>query len=332
MKTSPRAQRLLGRPVVEAGAVPGYEAIFNAGLLHHVGVYHLFARGIRTGYRRNPRGEGPRFLDYVSDVLVFESVDGLAYQFKYVIAQAGVDGSSSFEDPRVQRVHSEGGDHVVMTFTHLLPDDGEHPWRIGMRELVYRAGRFSVDPSIGGIIGPGGIPNKDGVVFNLADAKVALLHRVYPSVQVAIFDSLNQMTSADGAYWREHMVEINRHTIIVPARSALGVGAGAPPVLSEAGPILFFHERRADGSYTMNVALLDARNGRVVARLDEPLLEPELPWEREGDSAQGVVFVEGAHRRDDGTIYLTYGAGDRSVGAAVVEERHLLEALEAAAR
>jgi len=43
-----------------------------------------------------------------------------------------------------------------------------------------------------------------------------------------------------------------------------------------------------------------------------------------------VVFVQGAHRRDDGTIYLTYGAADRAVGAAVVDERQLLKALAAA--
>ncbi|MEP7059454.1 MAG: hypothetical protein ABI828_01875 [Actinomycetota bacterium] len=68
---SVRATRLLERPVIEAGSAPGYAPIFNAGLLMHDGSYHVFARGIREGYRRNP-GEGPRFLDYVSDVLVFE--------------------------------------------------------------------------------------------------------------------------------------------------------------------------------------------------------------------------------------------------------------------
>jgi predicted GH43/DUF377 family glycosyl hydrolase len=90
--------------------------------------------------------------------------------------------------------------------------------------------------------------------------------------------------------------------------------------------LLFFHERRGDGSYTINVALLDAATGRVVAKLPEPLLEPELEWERAGD-VENVVFVQGAHRREDGTIYLTYGAADRCVGAATVPEDQLLAAL-----
>jgi len=57
--------------------------------------------------------------------------------------------------------------------------------------------------------------------------------------------------------------------------------------------VLFFHERRADGSYTMNVALLDELTGRVLTRLAEPVLQPELAWERAGDGNE-LVFVQGA--------------------------------------
>ena len=85
---SPLATRLSHRPVVEARAVPGYDPIFNAGLLVHEGTYHLFARGVRDGYHPNP-GEGPRFLDYVSDILVFTSTDGINYSFGYVLATLG---------------------------------------------------------------------------------------------------------------------------------------------------------------------------------------------------------------------------------------------------
>ena len=45
----------------------------------------MFARGVRDGYHPNP-GEGPRFLDYVSDILVFTSTDGINYSFGYVLA------------------------------------------------------------------------------------------------------------------------------------------------------------------------------------------------------------------------------------------------------
>jgi predicted GH43/DUF377 family glycosyl hydrolase len=89
---------------------------------------------------------------------------------------------------------------------------------------------------------------------------------------------------------------------------------------------MFFHERLADGAYVIKAALMDPATGRVIAALDRPVLEPELSWERRGD-VDNVLFVQGAHRRGDGTIYLTYGAADQAVGAALVSERALLAAL-----
>jgi predicted GH43/DUF377 family glycosyl hydrolase len=60
--------------------------------------------------------------------------------------------------------------------------------------------------------------------------------------------------------------------------------------------------------------------------LPDPILVPELEWEVDGD-VPNVVFVQGAHRLSYGTIYLTYGAADRAVGAAVIDEAPLLAAL-----
>ena len=324
----PLATRLSHKPVVEARAAPGYDPIFNAGLLVHDGIYHLFARGVREGYRPNP-GDGPRFLDYVSDVLVFESADGIKYDFRYVLAASGDHGAHSFEDPRVQRVRSGGDVQVVMTYTNLPPIGGVEPWRIGVHRLIFEDGRFHIDGSSGRVIGPEGIGNKDAVIFNLADDRVALMHRIHPNMQVAVFDSLDAMWHADTIYWDDHLANLETHTILAPSPGAFSVGAGAPPVPTRDGLLLFFHERRGDGSYTVNVALLDAATARVLARLPEPLLEAELPWERAGD-VENVVFVQGAHRREDGTIYLTYGAADRCVGAATVPEDQLLAALDAA--
>ncbi len=330
-ETTHRARRLSDRPVVASGSAPGYDPVFNAGLLFHDGRYHVFARGVRSGYRLNP-GEGPKFLDYISDILVFDSRDGLHYDFGYVLASAGVHAvdAQALEDPRVQRVRNGSGEHVVMTYTHL-PADASEPWRIGVHRLDYeaQADRFLLDEGSGRLIGPDGIANKDAVLFNLADGRIAMLHRIHPNIQVATFDSLEHLFDADGAYWETHLAEIEHHTIIAPSPGAFAVGAGAPPILTPEGFILLFHERRADGAYTVNAALLDAGTGRTISRLIEPILEPELPWEREGD-VNNVVFVQGAHRRDDGTIYMTYGAADRAVGAAVVSERHLLAALAAA--
>jgi predicted GH43/DUF377 family glycosyl hydrolase len=317
-----RAHRLADQPVVDCGVVPGYGPIFNAGLFVHEGTYHLFARGIREGYFRND-GPGPRFCDYISDILVFTSSDGLVYEFGYVLAEADVNGIWSYEDPRVQLVTSGGSNHIVMTYTRLPAPDSGQPWQIGANLLTFDGTRFHVDHASARRLGPETLPNKDALVFNLGDGRVALMHRLHPNVQVAVFDDLAQLWDADDAYWAQHLADLEAHTIICPTPGALGVGAGAPLIDTEAGLLMFFHERNAEGVYTMNVALLDRHTAKVTAMLSDTLMVPELLWEREGD-VDNVVFVQGAHRRDDGTIYLTYGAADRCVGAAAVNEAELL--------
>jgi predicted GH43/DUF377 family glycosyl hydrolase len=322
-------RRLSERPVVEFGAVPGYGPIFNAGVIDVEGTYHLFARGVRDGYVRN-HGPGPRYLDYISDVLVFTSDDGLGYRFQQMLAAGSPDGVHSIEDPRVQRVLSNGTEHVMMTYTHLPDPVSGRPWQVGMHRLAYADGRFELNRTSGRIVGPAGLPDKDAVVFNLSDGRVAMIHRIHPDMQLAVFDSLEELAEAGDDYWDEHVRELDRHTLIRPSPGAFGVGAGAPPIATDDGLLLFFHERNADYQYTINAALLDDRTGAVIAALGEPILRPELEWERSGD-VDDVVFVQGAIPRADGSIYLTYGAADRCIGAASVDRAELVGALLAAA-
>jgi predicted GH43/DUF377 family glycosyl hydrolase len=318
-------QRAGSEPVVPAGSIPGYGPIFNAGLLHHDGQFHLFARAVRDTYVGNT-GPGPRFINYVSDIAVFESDDGIEYEFAYLLARAGDFGVDCFEDPRVQIIHSRGRDHHVMTYTNL-PTDDQEPWRVGAHQLTHDGERFHLDPDTGTLLGPDGVQDKDAVLWNLADGRVAFLHRIHPNMQVAIFDDLEHLWNAGPDYWDRHLAELEQHTIIRPSNGALGIGAGAPPIKTSEGLLLFFHERRADGVYTMNLALLDHNTGRPISLLPQALLVPELDWEIEGD-VNNVVFVQGAHLQSDGdTIYLVYGAADRHVGAATASAAHLLALL-----
>ena len=329
MSRSVAVRRLRDTPVVEFGSVPGYGPIFNAGVICVDGTFHLFARGVREGYERN-RGQGARFLDYVSDVLVFTSDDGLEYRFQQVLASGSPDKVCSFEDPRVQRVRSGGVEHVMMTYTNLPAPDSGQPWRVGVHRLVYADGRFALNRNSGRVVGPEGVPDKDAVLFNLRDGRVAMIHRIHPDMQLAVFDSLDELYDAGDDYWDEHLRELDRHTVVRPGPGALGVGAGAPPVRTKAGLLLFYHERTSVPEYTLRVALLDDETGRVAGLLPEPILRPELPWECAGD-VNDVVFVQGAVPLADGTIYLTYGAGDRCIGAASVDTEEVVGALLAAA-
>lgn len=322
-------RRVSELPIVPAGAVPGYGPIFNAGAIHHDGLFHLFARGVRDGYRRNENAS-PRFLDYVSDVLVFTSSDGRSYAFQQVLATSSPQTVHCYEDPRVQRVRSGDDEQVVMSYTNLPPPESGRPWRVGVHRLGYEDGRFFLNRTSGRVIGPEGEPDKDAVLFNLRDGRVGLIHRIHPNMQLAVFESLDELWSSSPAFWDDYMHDLDRHTIIEPSDGALGVGAGAPPVATDEGLLLFFHEREANGHYTTRVALLDDETGRVKSALPEPIMRPSLAWERSGDVDE-VVFVQGAVAQADGTIYLTYGAADRHVGAATVDAADVLAALRAVA-
>jgi predicted GH43/DUF377 family glycosyl hydrolase len=320
-------RRVSDVPIVAAGSVPGYGPIFNAGVIHHDGRFHLFARGVRHGYRRNA-GEGPRFLNYISDVLVFTSRDGCSYDFQQILAESSPDEVHCYEDPRVQRVATPDGERIVMSYTNLpAPESGE-PWRVGVHRLRYADGRFSLNRTSGRVIGPAAEPDKDAVLFNLRDGRVGLIHRIYPNIQLALFDTLDHLWHAGPGYWDEHMRKLELHTILEATEGALGIGAGAPPIATADGLLLFFHEREGNGHYTTRVALLDDETGRVLSVLREPIMRPLLSWERSGD-VDDVVFVQGAVAQPDGTIYLTYGASDRHVGAATLEAAPLLAALAA---
>jgi beta-1,2-mannobiose phosphorylase / 1,2-beta-oligomannan phosphorylase len=322
-------RRVAETPIVPFGAVPGYGPIFNAGAVHHDGLFHLFARGVRDHYRLNA-SSGARFLDYVSDLLVFTSADGRTFEFQQVLVAAEPDGVYSYEDPRVQRVNSASGEQFVVSYTNLPPPESNEFWRIGVHRLAYADGRFSLEEGSGRIIGPPGEPDKDAVIFNLRDGRVALIHRIYPDMQLAVFDSLEDLWEAPVGYWEAHMANLAEHTIIRPVKTSLGVGAGAPPIDTDDGLLLLYHERDGHERYVTRAALLDPETGRLRSALAEPIMRAELDWERDGD-VNNVIFVQGAIPRPDGSIYMTYGAADRNVGAAYVDAAELLRALRAAA-
>jgi predicted GH43/DUF377 family glycosyl hydrolase len=326
---SVNVRRVRDQPVVDFGSVDGYGPIFNAGAMYQDGRFHLFARGVHDRYRRN-QGAGARFLDYISDVLVFVSDDGCSYEFQQVLAESSADGIYSYEDPRVQRVQTPDGERIVMSYTNLPAPETKKFWRIGVHNLAYEGDRFTLNDTSGRVVGPEGEPNKDAVIFNLRDGRVALIHRIYPNMQLAVFDTLDDLRDAPAGYWEEYMTDLDRHTIIRPSETSLGVGAGAPPVATEDGLILLYHERDGNEHYTTRVALLDDETGQVKSMLPEPIMRPELEWERVGD-VQNVVFIQGAIPQPDGTIYVTYGAADRCIGASTMSTDELLDALRAAA-
>ncbi len=108
------------------------------------------------------------------------------------------------------------------------------------------------------------------------------------------------------------------------------VGAGAPPIKTKEGWLLLYHgvgKEKGKRRYCAGAALLDKKEPwQLIAKLNEPILEPKEWYETKGDVAN-VVFPTGAfvHKKK---LYVYYGAADKYCCLATCELRELLEKFE----
>jgi predicted GH43/DUF377 family glycosyl hydrolase/lysophospholipase L1-like esterase len=97
---------------------------------------------------------------------------------------------------------------------------------------------------------------------------------------------------------------------------------GPPPILTDKGIVVLYNGKNATGggdpalgasAYAAGEALFDARDPKhLVAQTDQPVLKPELPYEKTGQYAAGTTFAEGLvffH----GKWFLYYGCADSLV-------------------
>lgn len=101
---------------------------------------------------------------------------------------------------------------------------------------------------------------------------------------------------------------------------------GPPPVLTAKGIVVLYNGKNAPqggdpalgpNAYAAGEALFAADDpAKLLARTDEPVFKPELPFEKTGQYAAGTTFTEGLvwfH----GRWFLYYGCADSMVGVAV---------------
>ncbi len=103
------------------------------------------------------------------------------------------------------------------------------------------------------------------------------------------------------------------------------IGAGAEPIETDAGWLCLYHGA-ADGRYCLAALLLDKDDpAKVIARSDEPILEPTAPYEIEG-FVNAVVFTNG-QVIDGDRLIVYYGAADRVTCAATASISAILDSL-----
>lgn len=183
-----------------------------------------------------------------------------------------------------------------------------------------------------GVITPYHASDKDVVLFpERVKGRYAVLHRPanwigpgYPAARPSIWFAF-----LDGLPGRMY-----GHRVVMQPREdweAKKLGAGPPPIRTEAGWLLIYHGVDWDHIYRAGAALLDPDEPwRVIARTRDPILEPEEPYEVEGD-VPNVVFPEGAVVMGK-ELWVFYGGADKVCCVAKAPLDALLDRLLSAGR
>ena len=288
-------------PVLVPNPDNAWEAVnvFNPSVVVHNGLFHMHYRA--QGY------------DYVSRIGYAVSKDGISWNRlqQPVLSPSGDVDARGVEDPRV----TELGGRFYMAYTAFdkhsqFPDIGTAP--LGVTPMYAVSDNLITWETLGPVV-----QNEDNKDHALFPAKIGgrfvTFHRRPPSIWLAF--------SHDMLSWEDHAEILSPRPGLWDGKR---VGAGGPPIETDAGWLVLYHGYDDEHVYCMGVALLDKDDPtKVLKRPEASILEPRTAWELRGD-VPNVVFGC-ANPVVDGTVYLYYGGADRVVGLATANLEALLE-------
>ncbi len=306
-------------PIVLPVEENGWEAwqTFNPGVIMLKDKVHFLYRAIgedgisRLGYASSSDGfkVDERLLHPV-----YEHRRGHFVLNCYSFASGGSFGGA--EDPRIAQINEE--DTLYMTYTAC--DDGLRVGFTSIKVKDFLNKNWKWRPAV--LISPPGETHKNWVIFpDRINGKYAILHTISPQIGVAYFDNLefdgntyiksNFSGTCDGCSWEGYVR-----------------GAGAPPLKTKYGWLVFYHalEKNDSGKYKVGAILLDLNDPtKILYRSQKPILEPEEIYENEGFKP-GIVYVSGAVVKD-GKLLIYYGGADTYVNLAYADLEEFLQNL-----
>ena len=216
--------------------------------------------------------------------------------------------SFGIEDCRVASM----GDDYYLTFTEVSP--------FGVGVGLMQTKDWKNFERRGMIFPP---HNKDCAIFNeKRNGKYYALHR--PSSPELGGNYIWLAQSPDLLHWGNHRcIAMSRPGMWDSAR----VGAGAAPIRTDSGWLEIYHGANKDNRYCLGVLLLDLNDpSRVIARSNEPIMEPIAPYEQTGFFGN-VIFTNGQIVEGD-RIKIYYGASDEVICGAELSISEILSGLK----
>lgn len=225
-------------------------------------------------------------------------------------------GNSGCEDPRLTKI----GDTIYMCYTAF---DGKDPPRVAFTSITaddFDNHRWNwTKPTL---ISPPGLDDKDAALFpRKIGGKYWFLHRLGSDIWLDSVQDLN----FDGT-----TKFLGGKVLMRPRDSewdSKRIGGTSPPIETKYGWLLFYHGiSRRTGHYNVRAALLDLKDPTLVLyRTHDPLLEPDMPYEKVG-VVPNVVFPCGAVMMKN-ELYVYYGGADKFVGVATLDMEVIVEGL-----
>ena len=168
--------------------------------------------------------------------------------------------------------------------------------------------------------------DKDIILFpKKINGKFAMLHRIWPGIQIVYFDDWNDLTSE---FWAAYLMKLTDYIVLEPTDifEINYIGAGCPPIETEFGWLLIYHGVQSTSTgfvYHAKAALLQLdKPEMVLSKLPYPLFSPTKKWEIEGE-VDNVVFPTG-HALFGNDLYIYYGAADKYIAVARMNLHELL--------
>lgn len=293
-----KLRRLSDQPILLPKSENEWEkaAVFNAAAIYDNGLFHMI-------YRASDIGPHSRFGQYVSRLGYAVSKDGINFMRldKPVMTNDTEQELRGVEDPRIVKI--DGVYYMMYTGYGGRTEDDFRICLATSRNLIEWEKKGVVLDE----------PNKDASLFpEKIGGRFVMLHRRYPNIWVAFSDDLKT--------WYDHTVIMEP---ISGSWDCVKIGIAGPPIKTKDGWFLIYHGVDEYNVYRLGAALLDLSDPtKVLARQKEPILEPELEWEKNG-YVPNVVFSCGHAVKDD-TIYVYYGGADTVIGVAVLDIKDIV--------
>jgi predicted GH43/DUF377 family glycosyl hydrolase len=337
----PFARPAEGNPVVK----PNQESVFTDPMTNtpvHWEALHTFnpAAIVKDGkvvllYRAEDDSGTMEIGNHTSRLGMAESADGVHFRrlaepvfFPGEDDQKVREWPGGVEDPRL--VESEDGTYVL-TYTQW----NRHIARLAVatsRDLVHwtKHGPAFQD-ALGGKYAARWSKSA-GIVTRLDETKGRLMATEIGAKYWMYWGegTMYLATSTDLIHWRPVENEKGELQALLAPRtgrfdSSFPEG-GPPPVRTKDGIVLIYNGRNAAkggdpklgaSAYAAGEALFDAHApAKMLARTDEPVLKPELPYEKTGQYVAGTTFSEGlVYFKEQWLLY--YGCADSFVSVAM---------------